>query len=66
MTESAAKAAAARPEARSIRTGAEYIESLRGRKLKVYLFGELVAEPVDHPVIRPSGRRPAATLGKRR
>jgi len=54
MTESAAKAAAARPEARSIRTGAEYIESLRGRKLKVYLFGELVAEPVDHPVIRPS------------
>ena len=54
MTESAAKAAAARPEARSIRTGAEYIESLRGRKLKVYLLGELVAEPVDHPVIRPS------------
>jgi 4-hydroxybutyryl-CoA dehydratase/vinylacetyl-CoA-Delta-isomerase len=37
-----------------IRTGAEYVESLRGRKLKVYLFGELVAEPVDHPVIRPS------------
>jgi 4-hydroxybutyryl-CoA dehydratase/vinylacetyl-CoA-Delta-isomerase len=37
-----------------IRTGAEYIESLRGRDLKVYLFGELVEEPVDHPVIRPS------------
>ena len=37
-----------------IRTAAEYIESLRNRKLKVYLFGELVAEPVDHPVIRPS------------
>ncbi len=37
-----------------IRTAAQYIESLRGRKLRVYLFGELVDEPVDHPVIRPS------------
>src|SRR3954465_6730574 len=37
-----------------IRTAAEYVESLRGRKLRVYLFGELVEEPVDHPVIRPS------------
>ena len=37
-----------------IRTGTEYIESLRGRNLKVYLFGELVKEPVDHPMIRPS------------
>jgi 4-hydroxybutyryl-CoA dehydratase / vinylacetyl-CoA-Delta-isomerase len=37
-----------------IRSADEYIESLRGRKLRVYLFGELVAEPVDHPVIRPS------------
>ena len=39
---------------RPIRTGAEYIESLRNRNLKVYLFGERVAEPVDHPMIRPS------------
>jgi 4-hydroxybutyryl-CoA dehydratase/vinylacetyl-CoA-Delta-isomerase len=37
-----------------IRTGAEYIESLRGRDLRVFLFGERIAEPVDHPVIRPS------------
>ena len=37
-----------------IRSGADYIESLRGRNLKVYLMGELVAEPVDHPIIRPS------------
>ena len=37
-----------------IRTGAEYIQSLRGRNMKVYLFGELVKEPVDHPLIRPS------------
>ncbi|MFT7606466.1 MAG: 4-hydroxybutyryl-CoA dehydratase/vinylacetyl-CoA-Delta-isomerase [Saprospiraceae bacterium] len=37
-----------------IHTGADYINSLRDRKLKVYLFGELVIEPVDHPMIRPS------------
>jgi len=37
-----------------IRTGEEYIQSLRGRKMKVYLFGEIVEEPVDHPMIRPS------------
>ena len=37
-----------------ITSGADYIESLRGRGLKVYLFGELVEEPVDHPMIRPS------------
>lgn len=38
----------------TIETGADYINSLRGRKMKVYLFGEPVEEPVDHPMIRPS------------
>ena len=37
-----------------IRSADQYIASLRGRKLRVYLFGERVEEPVDHPVIRPS------------
>lgn len=37
-----------------ITSGVDYIESLRDRNLKVYLFGELVEEPVDHPMIRPS------------
>src|SRR5262249_11421614 len=37
-----------------IRTGHDYIESLRGRNLEVYLMGERVTEPVDHPIIRPS------------
>ncbi len=37
-----------------IKNGAEYIQSLRGRKLKILLFGEEVQEPVDHPMIRPS------------
>jgi 4-hydroxybutyryl-CoA dehydratase/vinylacetyl-CoA-Delta-isomerase len=37
-----------------IRSGAEYIESLRGRNLRIYLMGDPVVEPVDHPIIRPS------------
>ncbi|MBX3421398.1 MAG: hypothetical protein KF752_07555 [Pirellulaceae bacterium] len=44
----------AHSEASPIANGQQYIDSLRGRKLKVYLFGELVQEPVDHPIIRPS------------
>ena len=39
---------------KTITTGAEYIESLRGRNLEVYFMGERIAEPVDHPVIKPS------------
>ncbi|HKV10391.1 MAG TPA: 4-hydroxyphenylacetate 3-hydroxylase N-terminal domain-containing protein [Thermoanaerobaculia bacterium] len=47
--------AAPSPEAEApIVTGEDYIRSLRGRGLRVFLFGELVPEPVDHPVIRPS------------
>ena len=46
---------------RPIRTGADYIESLRRRNLAVYLMGERVAEPVDHPIIRPSINAVAAT-----
>jgi 4-hydroxybutyryl-CoA dehydratase/vinylacetyl-CoA-Delta-isomerase len=37
-----------------ISTGQDYINSLRGRKLEVYLMGERVGEPVDHPLLRPS------------
>jgi len=38
----------------TIKTGKEYVESLRNRKIKVYLFGEEIKNPVDHPVIKPS------------
>jgi len=38
----------------ALKTREEYIESLRQLNIKVYLFGELVENPVDHPVIRPS------------
>lgn len=40
--------------ARPIDTADDYIESLRGRNLSVFLMGNRVPEPVDHPVIRPS------------
>jgi 4-hydroxybutyryl-CoA dehydratase / vinylacetyl-CoA-Delta-isomerase len=49
------------PARAPIVTGADYLASLRGRGLKVFLFGELVAEPVDHPMIRPSINAVAAT-----
>jgi 4-hydroxybutyryl-CoA dehydratase/vinylacetyl-CoA-Delta-isomerase len=44
-----------------LRTGADYVASLRGRNLRVFLFGERIAEPVDHPMIRPSINAVAAT-----
>ena len=46
---------------RPITTGAEYVASLRGRDLRIFFMGERVAEPADHPVIRPSINAVAAT-----
>ncbi len=46
---------------RRIQTGQDYIASLCGRKLKVYLMGERVTEPADHPMIRPSVNAMART-----
>lgn len=37
-----------------IKNGEDYINSLRGRDLTIYLFGEKVENYVDHPMIRPS------------
>jgi 4-hydroxybutyryl-CoA dehydratase/vinylacetyl-CoA-Delta-isomerase len=38
-----------------LKTGKEYIESLRKRgPLRIYLLGEKVENPVDHPIIRAS------------
>lgn len=37
-----------------IESAEQYVDSLRGRNLKVYAFGELIEEPVDHLLIRPS------------
>jgi 4-hydroxybutyryl-CoA dehydratase/vinylacetyl-CoA-Delta-isomerase len=38
----------------AIKTAEQYEESLRNLNFKVYLQGELVKNPVDHPIIRPS------------
>ena len=40
--------------ANPIVTADDYINSLRGRRMNVFFMGERVAEPADHPVIRPS------------
>ena len=44
-----------------IQTGADYVKSLRNRDLRIYLFGQLIDEPVDHPMIRPSVNAVAKT-----
>ncbi|WP_337044816.1 4-hydroxyphenylacetate 3-hydroxylase family protein [Emticicia sp. 17c] len=46
----------------AINTAEEYINSLRNRKLKVYLLGELVEDIVEHPMIRPSINAVAETF----
>jgi 4-hydroxybutyryl-CoA dehydratase/vinylacetyl-CoA-Delta-isomerase len=45
-----------------ITSGEEYVESLRGRDLRIFFMGERVDEPADHPVIRPSINAVAATF----
>jgi len=37
-----------------LKTPEKYEESLRKMNFKIYLMGELVKNPVDHPIIRPS------------
>ncbi|MDH5216030.1 MAG: 4-hydroxybutyryl-CoA dehydratase, partial [Gammaproteobacteria bacterium] len=37
-----------------IKSGEDYIDSLRDRDLTIYFMGERIADPVEHPVIRPS------------
>ena len=38
----------------TLKTKEEYFDSLRGIKKRVFLFGEEIANYVDHPLIRPS------------
>lgn len=44
-----------------MKTREEYIESLRKLHLNVYMFGEKVKSPVDHPIIIPSMNAVALT-----
>jgi 4-hydroxybutyryl-CoA dehydratase/vinylacetyl-CoA-Delta-isomerase len=39
----------------------QYEDSLKKLNLEVYLFGERVENPVDHPMIRPSMNAVALT-----
>ncbi len=38
----------------ALMTGNEYIESIRNLKLRVYMFGKQLENPVDDPILRPS------------
>lgn len=38
----------------ALMTSEQYVESIRKMKLRVYLFGKQIENPVDHPIIRPS------------
>jgi 4-hydroxybutyryl-CoA dehydratase / vinylacetyl-CoA-Delta-isomerase len=37
-----------------MKTAQEFIESMYGRRRQVYVLGERVHEPADHPILRPS------------
>lgn len=39
-----------------MKTAAEYLESLRARKLRLFIRGEQIDEVVDHPLVAPSIR----------
>ena len=38
----------------ALKTPEQYEDSLRKMNFKIYLMGERVENPVDHPIIRPS------------
>ena len=37
-----------------MKTGAEFVESLRGLQLQLYVLGDKVDDPTEHPILRPS------------
>lgn len=37
-----------------LKTAQQYLDELRSREISVYMFGEKIANYVDHPIIRPS------------
>src|SRR4030043_1700714 len=45
-----------------MKTPEQYIESLKNLNLEVYLLGERVKNPVEHPIIRPSLNSVAMTF----
>lgn len=45
----------------TLKTGEEYLQSMRDLKMEVYLFGEKVENRVDNPILRPSMNSVKAT-----
>lgn len=45
----------------AVKTAHEYLDSLRARKLRLFVDGALVTSPVDHPKVRPAINAVAAT-----
>src|SRR5262245_1801410 len=39
-----------------MKTAEEYLASLRARRLRLFIRGEQVRDPVDHPLVAPSVR----------
>ncbi len=38
----------------ALMTGEQYVESIKKLKMKIYLFGEEISNPVGHPILQPS------------
>ncbi len=38
----------------TLKTGEQYVESIREMNMQIYMFGEKVKNPVDNPILRPS------------
>ena len=38
----------------ALMTGEQYVESIRKMNMQIYMFGEKIENPVDHPILRPS------------
>ena len=37
-----------------MKTGAQYVESIKKLNLQIYMFGEKITSAVDNPILRPS------------
>jgi 4-hydroxybutyryl-CoA dehydratase/vinylacetyl-CoA-Delta-isomerase len=37
-----------------VKTSTDYVESLRGLRHQLYVLGEMVDHPIEHPIVRPS------------
>jgi 4-hydroxybutyryl-CoA dehydratase/vinylacetyl-CoA-Delta-isomerase len=46
-----------------MKTAQEYVESLRGFRRQLYVLGERVEDPIEHPILRPSLNALSRTYG---